>query len=221
MKDSMRVPVQRQPNFFCRMLRAITDRLRGSFQFQETAAALRRIREGRISQHVVTKREIPIEVIDVIDVLPSERFNAAEHFIVNLSHEAPVKIARLSPDFRARYLPIVDGRARAGKLAVSRLRDFCYDADTIALLGGEGRVTMTLGQYFSAFAGQPHGGIGPLLTNGYAIIGYIPDINGDLGAVYGYWFRGGWGFAVRPLAPPVRWGPGRLILSPRALCLVR
>ncbi|HUY05128.1 MAG TPA: hypothetical protein VMV62_00170 [Candidatus Paceibacterota bacterium] len=221
MKDSVQVPIQHQSGFSCRVLRVITDRLRESFQFQETAAALRRVRGSEVSRRAAGKGEALMRTLDVIDVFPLERFDATEHFVIDLSNEAPMKIACLSPEFKARYLPIVDGKARAGRLAVSRLHDFCYDADIIDRLGGEGRARVTLGQYFGAFAGQPHGDLGPLLTNGRAVIGYIPDINGDLGAVYGYWFRGGWGFAVRPLIPPIRWGPGRLILSPRPLRSVR
>src|SRR3989338_6569696 len=90
-------------------------------------------------------------------------------------------------------------------VAVNNLLDYANDPAIITFLGGESKVEISLGQFFAAFAKQPSGEAGALLTNGYANIGYIRDINGVLWAVVGGLGGRGWYFGARPLGGPLGW----------------
>ena len=72
---------------------------------------------------------------------------------------------------------------------------------------------ISLGQFFAAFAKQPNGEKGALLTSGYANVGYVRDVNGVLWAVDGDWRGRGWRFGAVPLGNPYGWRDGTRFLS--------
>ena len=141
-------------------------------------------------------------------------FTAKEHFVVDTSSRARVKISGFGTNLKTNFLPKVErGAVAAEDLAVNKLLDYANDPAIITFLGGESKVEISLGQFFAAFAKQPSGEAGALLTNGYANIGYIRDINGVLWAVVGGWGGGGWYFGARPLGDPLGWLPASQVLS--------
>jgi hypothetical protein len=133
-------------------------------------------------------------------------FTSSGFFIIDTSKKATVKISRLGDNFKKHFLPKVEkNEVAAEDLAINKLLEYAYDPAIITALGGEAKVEITLGQFFSAFAKQPNGEAGPLLTNGYANVGYIRDIEGVLWAVDGFWDGGGWDFEASPLDRPDGW----------------
>lgn len=137
-------------------------------------------------------------------------FVAREHFIVDSSENAKVKIGYLGEKFKANFLPkIENNEVIAEDLTVNKLLENSFDPAIITALGGVAKVGITLGQYFAVFAKQPNGKKGVLLTNGYANVGYVRDINGVLCALRGDWDdlsnSNGWGFEAFPLGDPDGW----------------
>ena len=141
-------------------------------------------------------------------------FTSSGFFIIDTSKKATVKISGLGDNFKKHFLPKVEkNEVAAEDLAINKLLEYAYDPAIITALGGEAKVEITLGQFFSAFAKQPNGEAGPLLTNGYANVGYIRDIEGVLWAVFGRWRVDGWYFGARPLDDPFRWNVDNQFLS--------
>lgn len=156
-----------------------------------------------------------LERLPVTIALPAViDFTAKEDFVVDTSKRAKVRISWLGANFKRHFLEKVEkGEVAAETLAVNKLLDYAYDPAIITELGGELKVELTLGQFFAAFAKQPRGEDGPLVTNGYANIGYIRAVDGVLWAVFGYWSDDGWGFEADPLDDPDGWDHDDRVLS--------
>ncbi len=130
-----------------------------------------------------------------ITVLTMKNFTAAEYFVIDTSLGSKVKISDLGPNFKMYFLPKVEnGVVAAEVLSVYKLLKNAFDLDIVESFHDKSKVTIPLGQFFGAFAKQPNGEEGVLLTNGYAIIGFICDIEGIAWAVEGSWYNGGWRF---------------------------
>ncbi len=137
---------------------------------------------------------VPVEV-----VIPKVYgFVAAEHFVVDTSPSAKVKISELGGLFQASFLPKIEGgRINPEVLAVNKLKGDNYDCNRLLpLIGGRKRVEITLGQFFCAFAQQPNGERGPLAVSGRSTIGYVRNTNGLLCPIFGFWDGRGWCFAA-------------------------
>ena len=134
-------------------------------------------------------------------------FTANKHFVPDTSRKAKVKISCLSDDFKKHFLAKVDkSKVVAENLVVNRLLKSSLSPGIIAALGGESKVEITIGQFFAVFAKQPNCEDGTLLTNGYANVGYVRNINGVLLVVFGFrWLDNGWFFGARPLDDPEDW----------------
>ncbi len=178
-------------------------------------AALKFLRDELVFSEAVAKKLL--ERLSTTIAIPAiTLFTASEHLIVDTSKKAKVKISYLGYNMRQYFLPKVESdEVAAEEFAINKLLENSFDPAIITALGGEAKVEITLGQFFAVFAKQPNGEKGALLTNGYANVGYIRDINGVLWAVRGY-CRGhdlGWRFEADPLDDPGRWGVGRQFLS--------
>ncbi len=155
-----------------------------------------------------------LERVDGISLPPVEHFVAKDHFVVDASEKVKVKISYLGDNFRKHFLwKVEDTPVGAEDLTVSRRLEDSFDPPIITDLGGEAKVEITLGQFFSAFAKQANGEAGSLFTNGYANIGYIRDDEGIVWAVSGRWGVEGWDFGAYPLDRPDRWCRDRRFLS--------
>ena len=166
------------------------------------------------SRVVETVKQLLKRLPVVISLTAVKEFVAKKHFVVDTSKKAKVKIRYLGDNFKKHFLPKVEkGEVAALNLALNELTEYAYDPAIITALGGEAKVEITLGQFFAAFAKQPNGEDGPLLTNGYANVGYIRNDEGVLWAVSGSWHDGGWHFEADPLAYPNGWFVGLQFLS--------
>ena len=121
-----------------------------------------------------------------------ESFFAAEKLVVNTEQDAKVKISGLWGNFETNFLGKVEPAFGGSELKVHKLLEKALDKPIIEELGGEAKAETTLTEMFSLMKVQGHGQEGPLLTNGWANIFYIRDVNGVLWAVGCYWFGLGW-----------------------------
>ena len=88
------------------------------------------------------------------------------------------------------------------------------DDPIIEELGGKTEVRPTLSQIHSLLLKQPQGKKeGVLLTNGYANIFYVKDLEGELRAVYVLWRGGGWGVNAVSVEYPDGWYAGDRVFS--------
>lgn len=139
--------------------------------------------------------------------LTSDRFVANDHFVVDMSARAKVKISYLGDNFKANFLGMVEETTKGGKITVRhrRLLKDSWDKEIIAQLGAGPMVTTPLVAIFALMAEQGNGENGTLLTNGYANIFYIRDANGTLWAVLVSWFGGGWDVNAHSVSDPGGW----------------
>lgn len=168
-------------NLTAGQLNAIVKKLGGE------EGALKLLRDELVISEVVTKKLL--ERLSTTVVVPAmTQFIATDNFIVDTSSNAKVKISYLGDKFKINFLRMVENnKVIAEDLAISKLLEKSLDPAILTALGGEAKVRITLGQFFAAFAKQPNGEKGALLTNGYPNVGYVSDITGVLWAVYGRW----------------------------------
>lgn len=167
----------------------------------------------RNETEVVEKVKL-LKRVSTIELPAVKDFIAADHFVVDTSEKAKVKISYLGDNFRKYFLPKKEtGEVAAEELTVNELLEDAYDPAIVTDLGGEEKVEISLGQFFAMFAKQPNGESGQLLTNGRANIGYIRGDDGVLWTVHGRWNDDGWVFEASPLDNPYRWYAGYQVLS--------
>ncbi|MFA5993588.1 MAG: hypothetical protein WC823_01360 [Parcubacteria group bacterium] len=164
----------------------------------------------------IKSRKTPniIEFIGTITVpARTERFVARDHFIVDMSKKAKVKISYLGDNFSNNFLgkieePIAESTLRYGKLLRRSV-----DKPIINDLGGEANAETTLSEMFGCMELQPTGKKGALLTNGYANIFYIRDDKGVLWAVLCSWLDAGWCVDAGSVEGADEWGGGSQVFS--------
>jgi hypothetical protein len=176
-------------------------------------AFMRLLRDELVISEAVAKKLLE-RLLTTITLPIVASFTASERFMIDTSKKAAMKISYLCDNFKANFLQKVESdEVAAENLAINKLLENSFDPDIITALGGEAKVEITLGQFFAVFAKQPNGEKGTLLTNGYANVGYVRDINGVLWSVNGYWYACGWDFIADPLVDPFGWDDGGQFLS--------
>lgn len=149
-------------------------------------------------------------------VIPAttERFFARDRFVVNTSHDAPVKISYHGDNFKEWFLNgvgKVEEPAGEQTLRYARLCQFSMDSPIIAELGGEAKVEATLSAVFFLMEKQRHGQKSVLLVDGHASIFYVKDTAGALRAVRLRWYSDGWDMGAGSVEGPRVWiGGGRV-----------
>ena len=103
-----------------------------------------------------------------------------------------VKMVSHGSDFTSWFTGKVEDDVPEGMLVPMVLTQSAYDNEIIADLGGEEKAEVTLAEVWRLMQCQANGEDGALLTNGYANIFYVRDVNGVLRAVRVCWYDGGW-----------------------------
>lgn len=145
----------------------------------------------------------------------AEKFVAHKRFVVDTNDKAGVKIAWLGVNFKEWFLGKTEEAIGESELRYHKLLKSSLDAPIIATLGGEEKVEIALAQMFSLLEKQGDSEQGVFLTNGYANIFYIRDINGVLRAVHAYWYGDGWYASACSVGHPGRWDDGYQVFSPQ------
>jgi hypothetical protein len=138
------------------------------------------------------------------------KFFAVGHFT---QKNAWVKISYIGDNFTTWLLGKTEERAGSGEavLRYHTLNKSSVDASIIAELGGETQAETTLAEVFALMAKQANGEAGALLTNGYANIFYVRDVNGVLRAVDVDWDDDAWSVFALSVEDPRGWcGGGRM-----------
>jgi len=113
------------------------------------------------------------------------------------------------------YRTLGENGADKSVLCYYTLNRSSVDGPIIKELGGEDKVKTTLFHIAALMWKQPDGKQGALLTNGYANIFYVRDVNGGFWAVSVYWDAdvSGWDVHAFSVSNPSRWGVGCQVFS--------
>ncbi len=162
--------------------------------------------------------------VGTIKVPPTTKFVAADFFKVNTKKNASVKISYIWGNFANWFLgkieesvaneaasgvgpyrtPGQNGDAKTA-LRYQTLSRNSVDANIINQLGGEAKAETALADVVALMTKQNNGQQGALLTNGYANIFYVRDVDGVLRAVDVPWDSGGWLVYARSVGRPREW----------------
>ena len=120
----------------------------------------------------------------------SRPFKAEDTFF---NKKSGVKMVEHGGNFTSWFTGSVEEDAPEGMLQPFTLTQNAYDNEIITDLGGEEKAEVTLTEIWRLMERQANGGDGILLiTNGYANIFYVRDVNGALRAVDVFWRGAGW-----------------------------
>jgi hypothetical protein len=163
-----------------------------------------------------TKSSIFEHVPTVVISATTGKFVAKDKFVVNTSHNAPVKISAVGVNFTDSFL-LGDGKIEdpisEQKLRYQKLCKESVDGLIITELGGEAKAETTLSEMFSLMENQSNGEYGVLLTNRKVNIFYIRNQRGFLSAVYVLWYKGGWSVEERGVGFLYSWHNGNQVFS--------
>jgi hypothetical protein len=139
----------------------------------------------------------------------TEEFVARNHFIVDTSENAKVKISYLGGRFSNNFLGKIEKPMAKSTLRYGKLLRRSVDDPIPSELGGKANAETTLSEMFGCMELQPNGEKhGALLTNGYVNIFYICDDSGVLWAVSCRWRGGGWGVDADSVEALDEWSAG-------------
>jgi len=111
------------------------------------------------------------------------------------------------------YRTLGENGADKSVLRYHTLNRRSVDGPIIKELGGEDKVKTTLFHIAALISKQPNGKQGALLTNGYANIFYVHDINGVLRAVRVCWGGYGWSVVAYSVEYPDEWSADDRVFS--------
>lgn len=145
------------------------------------------------------------------------KFIAQDHFIMDTSKKAKVKISYLGDNFKENFLAKIEESVGKTELRYHKLRKGSVDGLILAELGGEDNAETMLSETFALMEMQPSGESGALLTNGWANIFYIRDVKGVLWAVGCCWSDDGWSVDADSVESPREWIGGNQVFSRNSL----
>ena len=173
------------------------------------AAVINRVKS--VAQAVVA---ILSEILVTVTIpATTEKFVAKDKFKVDTSRKAKVKISYLGDNFKDWFLKKTEEPFSGSTIYGRKLSKNSVDGPILSELGGQEKAETTLSEVFAMMARQANGETGELLTNGYANIFYIRDINESLRAVDVRWLVGGWYVRAYSIVDPGGWHAGCQVFS--------
>lgn len=154
---------------------------------------------------VIIKASNLLRVAEVA-VSATNRFVASDHI-------KAANVGWMSDNFKRLFLNKVEENIPDAELVVSELKKASLDAPIMTELGE--RKKIALAHFFELLEKQSKGQAGLLLTNGYAIIGYIQDEEENFWAVNAHWrsdYRY-WDVYAISVGCLDEWNAGRQVLS--------
>lgn len=166
---------------------------------------------GQVTQVAEPTPSILELVSTVVIPATTSRFVACEKFVVNIRHNARVKISYLDGNFTEWFLN-GDGKIEDSiserTLHYAKLREASVGGPIIAELGGEEKSETTLTELFALMAKQGDCEEGVLLNSSLANIFYIKDRASVLRVVYVRSGVLGWDVYAYSSDSPGRWSSG-------------
>lgn len=140
-----------------------------------------------------------------------EPFVAKNYFVEGVIKTAGVPISSICENFVAWFLGKTEPPRSETALRYARLTDNSMDKRITTQLGVTAETT--LADIFCLMRKGSRGEESILLTNGFANIFYVRDVNGDIRTVCLYWRVDGWVVKALPLGYPSSWLAGDLVFS--------
>ena len=141
-------------------------------------------------------------------------FVARDHFVLNISPNASIRIPSIGGNFRRWFLDRIEEPLATNVLRGSKLCKASKDGPAIAELGDEKEALTTLTEIFACRQLQAGGKRKPLLTSGYAHIFYVRDVDNMFRAVCVLWRNGGWSVNAWTIGDaPSKWSADSLVFS--------
>jgi hypothetical protein len=150
--------------------------------------------------------------VGTASVSGSKKFVAKDHFKVDISESAAVKISYLSYNFGQLLLDKVEENVEDVTLTVYRKEESLLPAAILAELGW---AAIALAHLWKLLEKQPGGEEGVLLVNGRANVFYVSDANSELWMVGVDWPGVGWHVDIDSVEHPrpSGWGDGAQVVA--------
>ena len=152
---------------------------------------IRAIPQLILNQAQVVVKSI-LTLLGTITVPTQSKFVVHDHFKLDTSKNAVVKIGYIWNEFTAWFNDLVEGETPEQELKYHKLEEDSLDERILQELGDKAETKLS--QLFALLKKQPNGEDGALLTNGYTNIFYVHDASGELRVVgvlwnagFGYW----------------------------------
>ncbi len=169
--------------------------------------------EGRFNQviKVVTPDDKILEFVSTVTVSATTKKFVVRDYIQKLRK---TKNVYTGSNFEKWFFDkTVEPISSEQELNYHKLTKNSVDGPIIVELGGEAKVETTLAEMFSFIARQPNGENGVLLTNGYANVFFIRDMDGVLRAVHCDGCDDGWDLYANSVESPLAWCDGIQVFS--------
>ncbi len=160
---------------------------------------------------------VRVKLLDILGTVKTsattERFVAKQKFVKDSKE---IKFYGIWDNFTAWFLAgdgKIEEHVGEQTLSYGNLTKDSVDGPIIEELGGEAKVETTLSAIYGLLLKQPKGEEGALLTNGYANIFYVRDVNGTLRAVDASWHDGGWYVYASSVESTLAWDAGGRVFS--------
>lgn len=140
-------------------------------------------------------------------------FVASEKFVKDTSETAVVKISGFGSNFTTWFLGKTEANVAPSTIGYGKLLQWAKAAVILAFLGGDAPAETSLAEIYYLMSLQPKGEAGTLLTNGWANIFFVRDVNGLLRLVGVGWHDGGWCLIADEASYAGEWFGGGQVFS--------
>lgn len=149
-----------------------------------------------------------LKLLGKVEVQATKRFIARDNFTLGNAG-----ISYLGDNFKERFLGKTEENVLKTTLFYHELTKSSVDRPIINELGGEAKAETRLSQLYVLLKKQSSGQKDAFLTNGFANIFYVCDINGVLWAVFAHWDGDGWLVSANSVENPRGWDEGDRVFS--------
>jgi hypothetical protein len=162
-----------------------------------------------VSNTATKAKEKLLELVNSVRAKGAKKFVAKESF--KKGNSDGVAIYDIYQSFKTNFLGKVEEDIPDTDLKAHKLLRDSRDPNIIVDLGDNHETH--LAHIWSLMKLQPNGGEGALLTNGYANIFYVRDVEGVLWAVDVRWFDDGWHVSAYSVGYPDAWVADHRVFS--------
>ena len=184
-----------------------------SHDIGRTLSNLRRSIAALTRAAAPSKKMSLLSLKQTVGVSGAEAFVVADHFKVDTSEKAKVKIAYLSTNFTTHFMSKREDNVPAGELNIHTLLESSVDTPIIDELGA--RYKTYFADLWALLEKQPNGEGGSLRVNRRHNILYIEGPDGKFWKVLAYWDAsdGGWCVYGHSFEKQFLWGAGSVVVS--------